>query len=103
MKKLIALTIFALVSIFSVSSASVGRFVAFYVRDAETREELAGVTIIIDGYQIGATTGLDGRISIDGVPMSANTFTVSHIGYKFQTHDLLKVNSCLYLIDLEKE
>ena len=75
----------------------------FYVRDAETREELAGVTIIIDGYQIGATTGLDGRVSIGGVPMAANIFTVSHIGYKSQTHYLLKVNNCLYQIDLVKD
>lgn len=100
MKKWFLLICFALISLVYVSSASNGRFVAFYVIDAETREELPLVSISIDGHALGVSTDLEGRASIDGVPPTATSFTVSYVGYQSQTHRLLNYNTCLYQIEL---
>lgn len=58
------------------------------VIDAATNQPLYGATIIIEGTNLGATSGSNGRFSISA-PMSAKQITVSFLGYEPQTLDIV--------------
>ena len=50
--------------------------------DAETREPLIGVNIVIEGAQLGAATDLDGNFEINQVPVGSYAVVFSYIGYE---------------------
>ncbi len=51
------------------------------VTAAETGEAIPAASVIIEGSQLGAITGEDGRYRIGGVPAGPQTVTVRRIGY----------------------
>ena len=65
------------------------------VTDKETGEPLIGVTILIEGTSIGATTDLDGDYVIVKVPSGKHTISAKYIGYSSMT-----VNNFQVLTDL---
>jgi hypothetical protein len=52
------------------------------VFDKNTMEELAGVTVQIEGTDIKAYTDIEGNFSIDGVKPGKYNITVTYISYK---------------------
>jgi outer membrane receptor for ferrienterochelin and colicin len=54
--------------------------------DADTREALAGVNVIVEGTELGAATDEDGRYLITNVPPRRIDVTASYIGYEPQTY-----------------
>jgi iron complex outermembrane receptor protein/outer membrane receptor for ferrienterochelin and colicins len=59
------------------------------VKDSKTKESLIGATVAVKGSKIGATTDIDGRITLKGVPDGEQTLVVSFIGY---TNVVQKIN-----------
>lgn len=56
------------------------------ITDAQTREALAGVNVIIEGTELGAATDADGKYLITNVPPRRLNITASYIGYEPQTY-----------------
>jgi outer membrane receptor protein involved in Fe transport len=54
------------------------------VRDAETKEELIGALIYLEGLNVSTTTGLDGTYSLKGLDEGSYTVNVKYIGYADQ-------------------
>ncbi len=52
------------------------------IKDAQTGESLPFASIIVKGFNLGATTNNDGYFTIVGVPTDTSTLIVSYIGYK---------------------
>ncbi|MFW5972441.1 MAG: TonB-dependent receptor [Bacteroidota bacterium] len=52
------------------------------VRDAETREPLPGVNVIVVGTQFGSATDVQGRFSIDNIRAGEYSIRVSYIGFE---------------------
>jgi TonB-dependent SusC/RagA subfamily outer membrane receptor len=55
------------------------------VTDATTSQPLPGVTIAVDGTQLGALTGDQGEYSIPAVPAGRRTLRVRRIGFSAET------------------
>lgn len=51
------------------------------VLDAQTGLTLSGVTIRVDGTDIGAVSNADGRFSLRGVPGGQRTLSIQYLGY----------------------
>lgn len=56
--------------------------IAGNIRDAETREALPGVNVIIQGTTLGAASDMAGNYSIIGVPPGNYALVVTMMGYK---------------------
>lgn len=65
----------------SVARAQTGS-IGGVVRDATTGELLPGAMILIEGTNLGAASGLDGRYSIMGVPVGERELRFSYLGYE---------------------
>ncbi len=63
------------------------------VIDAETKDPLPGVNIVVKGTYYGAATDGDGRYLIPVVPAGDYTFEVSMIGYTIQQKTGIKVKA----------
>ena len=48
----------------------------------ETGEPVIGASVLVDGTNRGAVTNIDGEFTIENVPTSASTITVSYVGYQ---------------------
>jgi len=51
------------------------------VKDAETKETLIDVNVILKGTKDGASTNLNGEVFLTGIPNGAQTFSFTYIGY----------------------
>jgi len=56
--------------------------IAGRVIDAETREPLVGVTVMLEGTTLGAATDADGMFVINNIPPGVYTVNVSAVGYQ---------------------
>lgn len=56
--------------------------IAGKVTDAETREPLIGINVLIEGTTMGAATGLDGSFIINNVEPGVYTLVFSGVGYQ---------------------
>ena len=102
MKRQIA--IFALLLLSKVTLAQNTGVVFGSVKDKYTQEVLIGVTLQLEGTQLGAVTDLDGRFKIANVPSSSYNLKVNYLGYESQTFYNIVVtsgNSSELNIDLE--
>ena len=70
------------------------------VTDGDTRQPLIGATVLLVGSDplIGATTDLDGRFSLEKVPVGRIALQVRMLGYEEQTLGNLLVNSAKELV-----
>lgn len=70
------------------------------VTDGDTRQPLIGATVLLVGSDplIGATTDLDGRFSLEKVPVGRIALQVRMLGYEEQTLANLLVNSAKELV-----
>lgn len=59
------------------------------ITDAETGDGLVGVNIVISGTVLGASSGLDGRFTITGVPQGSHTVRISYLGYTGVEKDVI--------------
>lgn len=64
----------------SADSVQTGR-ISGLVSDAETGEPLIGANVYLVGTQIGAATDIDGRFTIEAVPVGTHTVRAAYIGY----------------------
>ena len=55
------------------------------VVDAATGRPVASARVAVQGLQLAANAGVDGRYTIDGVPAGARTLTVTALGYASKT------------------
>ncbi|HEX2209443.1 MAG TPA: carboxypeptidase-like regulatory domain-containing protein, partial [Longimicrobium sp.] len=55
------------------------------VVDAATGRPVASARVAVQGLQLAANAGVDGRYSITGVPAGAQTLTVTALGYASKT------------------
>jgi outer membrane receptor protein involved in Fe transport len=62
-------------------SGTTGKIVGT-VKDAVTREALAGVNVIVDGTAMGAATDIDGTYYIIGIPPGEYTVIAMYISYR---------------------
>lgn len=58
------------------------------VLDSQTGLALSGVTIRLDGTDIGAVSNADGRFALRGVPSGAQTLSITYLGYGTTTRDV---------------
>ena len=65
---------------FSANAVSSGKITGF-VQDAETTDPLAGVTVLVEGTELRAISGLNGEYFILNVPVGAYRIEVHMIGY----------------------
>jgi hypothetical protein len=56
-----------------------------YVRDAKSGEALVGVSVIVDGTDLGSVTDLDGYYTISSIPPATYNITASYVGYEQRT------------------
>jgi len=96
MKRL--LTIFILLTSYfllltSLYAGETGRIIG-RVLDVDTKAPLAGVNVLIDGTQLGASTDEDGRYLISNIPAGNQTVTASYIGY-----EAIRMKDVLVILD----
>ena len=91
MKKILALSIILTFFFGSISFAGVGNgsgdptpkaSISGKILDQNTSEELAGVTIQVEGTDLKAYSDIDGNFRIDGVKPGTYTLVLSYISYK---------------------
>jgi outer membrane receptor protein involved in Fe transport len=81
LRKILATMTVALLALSGVVYAGNTGKIVGKVTDKSTGEALFGVNILVVGTQRGATTDLDGKFSIIGVPIGAYTLRASQVGY----------------------
>jgi outer membrane receptor protein involved in Fe transport len=55
------------------------------VRDADSGDRLAGANVLVVGTTLGASTDLDGKFRIEGIPAGTHEVRVSFTGYRTKT------------------
>ena len=65
--------------------------IAGLVTSNETGEPLAGVNVIIDGYNLGAATDLEGEYYILNIPPGIYTVKAFYVGYTTQVMEEVRV------------
>ena len=84
MKKAILLFVFSMAFSFS---AWAQQTVTGVVTEAESGEPLAGVTVVVQGTTVGASTDIDGRYEIS-VPEDRNVLEFSFVGFEAVTEEI---------------
>ncbi len=62
------------------------------VLDFQTSEELAGVTVKIEGTELKAYTDIEGNFRIDGIEPGSYNLTVSYISYEEKIIEQVQAN-----------
>ncbi len=78
--KKITITILILINSASISLAQ-NSFTAL-VKDKETKEPLIGVNVVVEGTIKGASSDLNGKVTIYNIPNGKQTLAFSYIGYE---------------------
>ncbi|MEM0994332.1 MAG: TonB-dependent receptor [Bacteroidota bacterium] len=91
MKRLQIFTLAMLMSILAVGQTTVNIYGK--IVDANTKEPLIGVNIIVEGTEIGATTDLDGKYELQNIAPESYNITASYIGYQNSTRTNVIITS----------
>jgi hypothetical protein len=107
MKKFLFFSIlsFFLIHYFPAFSQNLG-VIRGSVKDKNTQEALIGVTVLIEGTQIGTTTDAEGNYKLDKVPVGSYNLKASFVGYKPLTKfniNLTSGNAQIINFELEEE
>lgn len=78
MNKLFLLLVLAFASL--TSHAQNG--ISFFVQDAESKEPLLGVSILLKTNNTGTTTDMEGMAQLANLPNGQHVFVFSHVGYE---------------------
>ncbi|MFR9627298.1 MAG: TonB-dependent receptor [Rikenellaceae bacterium] len=70
--------------VFATTSVAQAAKVTGTLTDARSGDPMIGASIMVEGTQIGITTGIDGTFTLDDVPAQGN-LVFSYMGYKPQT------------------
>src|SRR5881394_2663931 len=62
------------------------------VTDKETKEALVGVTVILEGTALGASSDIDGGYIVLNVPVGVYTIKASYVGYANVTISNIRVS-----------
>jgi outer membrane receptor protein involved in Fe transport len=79
-KALLAAMVILCVGAVSVWGATTGA-ISGLITDAQTGEPVVGVTVMVVGTSLGASTDTDGRYQIINVPVGTYTLQISSVGY----------------------
>ena len=60
-----------------------------FVKDAKTGEPLFGANVVLVGTSMGSATSMDGKYSIQNVPVGSYTIKATYIGYKSQSTEII--------------
>ncbi|QIX63436.1 SusC/RagA family TonB-linked outer membrane protein [Hymenobacter sp. BT18] len=82
MKKLFSLLSFLLFTALLQHAVAQERSISGRVTDVANGQGLPGVTVLVKGTTVGASTNSDGSYTISAVPATATTLTFSFIGYR---------------------
>ena len=93
-KKILTLSIFIFYLSFEAFSGTTGK-IAGKVTDAETKEPLIGVNVVIVGQTLGAASDIDGEFYIINVPPGIYSVKVSMLGYNSRIVSNVRVQSDL--------
>lgn len=85
LRAVLALAFAAVLSLAAAPLAAQAGQIAGRVVDAATGRPVAGARVAVQGAQLAANTGVDGRYAIAGVPAGAQGVTVSALGYASKT------------------
>ncbi|MBK7964024.1 MAG: TonB-dependent receptor [Bacteroidetes bacterium] len=100
---MIRITLLILITL-SLSTPLIGQTLKGVVKDSKSKEALIGATVAAKGLNIGASTDLDGKFSLDGLTTTPVTLVVSFIG--FDTREIivnnLTENITIYLASSQK-
>ena len=86
--RLLSVALCLLVLVFPLSAGETGK-IAGRVQDAQTGEALVGISVVIEGSTMGASTDIDGQFTIISVP--PGTYTVAASGVGFQRRRITNV------------
>lgn len=73
-------TIVLLILMFAFPAAGQSSFTAV-VKDADTKEPLAGATLQVEGTQLGTTTNAEGFAELKNIPAGKQTIIIRFVGY----------------------
>jgi iron complex outermembrane receptor protein len=82
----------SLVLLFSLQAIAQSGTITGKVSDAETKEALIGVTILVEGTTLGAITDLDGKFNIKNVAPGNRTLRFKYVGYEDLTSEVTIVD-----------
>ncbi|MDP3581755.1 MAG: TonB-dependent receptor, partial [Ignavibacteria bacterium] len=91
MRKLLLLSILTLFFITQLLAGTTGK-ISGLITDSKTKEPLVGVTVILTGTNIGASTDVEGYFVIQNVSPGTYTVKASYIGYAPATITNVRVN-----------
>ncbi|MBP7245003.1 MAG: carboxypeptidase-like regulatory domain-containing protein, partial [Bacteroidia bacterium] len=96
-----ALTLFLILALALVSH---GQALKGVVKDSKTKEALIGATIAVKGGNIGTTTDLDGKFTLEGISTPPIVLIVSYLGFdtKEMTVNGLTEPLTIYLTSSQK-
>ena len=66
--------------------------IAGRAREADTREPLVGISVVVDGTTMGASTDVDGNYTIVNVPPGTYTIVASGVGFQRKRYVNVKVS-----------
>ena len=89
--RLLCVALCLVVVVTSVPAGETGK-IAGRVRDAETGEALVGISVVVEGTAMGASTDLDGRFTIVSVPPGTYTVVASGVGFQRRRYTGVKVS-----------
>lgn len=81
-----------LVLLFAINIYSQTGKLTGYVKDANTKEALLGVNVVVEGTKLGASTNIEGYYVILNVPPGIYSLKASMIGYAPKTVEAVRVN-----------
>ena len=79
-KALLAAVVLLCVGAVTVYGATTGA-ISGLITDAQTGEPVVGVSVLVEGTSLGASTDVDGRYTIINVPVGTYTLKMSSVGY----------------------
>jgi TonB-dependent receptor len=76
---------------FSVSLAQQLGTIRGTIKDAASKEDLVGATVLVDGLNKGASADINGFFSLKGIPVGTYKLKVSFVGYKTKVVENVRV------------
>ncbi|MFY7889236.1 MAG: carboxypeptidase-like regulatory domain-containing protein, partial [Spirosomataceae bacterium] len=76
---------------FSVSLAQQLGTIRGTIKDASSKEDLVGATVLVDGLNKGASADINGFFSLKGIPVGTYKLKVSFVGYKTKVVENVRV------------